>query len=95
MNKSIINNKWFVLGVALAISGITSSYIGIVLLASKVEIANMFLGARFIFGMAVSELDVIKVAMVAMLGWIFLFYGAKIFVGGATLSLAKFAKRNC
>lgn len=93
MNK-LISNKWFVLGVIVAISGMVSSYLGIVFLASKMEIANMFLGARFIFGMAVSQLDVMKVAIVAMLGWMFLFYGAKVFVSGATLSLAQFAKKD-
>lgn len=94
MNKSVINNKWFILGIGLVICGMLSSYTGMVFLASKMEIANMFLGARFIFGMAVSELDVIKVGIVVILGWIFLFYGSKVFIGGATLSLAQFAKKD-
>ncbi|MFY9223695.1 MAG: hypothetical protein WAQ98_13565 [Blastocatellia bacterium] len=94
MDKAIFNNKWFVLGVGLTIIGILGSYIGIVFLASKMEIANMFLGARFIFGMAVSELDAAKVGIVAILGWISLFYGAKVFIGGATLCLTQFAKRD-
>ena len=89
-----MNRKVLALGIGTCLAGALLGLFGLFVMAAKLRIAVIFLGARELFGMPMASDDAVKVAVVALVALALIGLGVLLFIVGAIVSLIQFSRRT-